>query len=141
MATHVFPKGLCVAGSACKFPNLWLRPRDKCPDCKEIVHPLCGIINEEGDMYRCLTCAESCSDKTSDGATRVTAYESEENGDLKEASNIGKDVTATKITVFYQDKICRLFTCSLIAVKHLTFIVNFMEWCVREGKCLTGLKK
>ena len=83
MATHVFPKDRCVAGSACKFPNLWLRSNDKCPDCKEIIHPLCGIITEEGDKYRCLTCAESCSDKKNDGATRVTEYESKENGDLK----------------------------------------------------------
>ena len=67
--------GRCIAGDACKFPHLWLRPQDKCPDCKEIVHPLCGV--ETGDShYTCPSCYnKNCSEtnNVSQGDTTIEA--------------------------------------------------------------------
>ena len=56
MATHTNPKGRCIEGEVYKFPNIWLRPEDKCLSCQSIVHPLCGNISLEGDSYRCGPC-------------------------------------------------------------------------------------
>ena len=95
MTTHEFPKGRCVAGEDCKFPNLWLRPQDKCTKCKKIVHPLCGILNEEGDSYRCPSCADSDSDKKISTATRVTEGDSDTdivNNRNNEKENENKDI-------------------------------------------------
>ena len=79
MATHVFPKGRCVAGDNCKYPNLWLRPQDKCYDCEEIIHPLCGILIEDGDAYRCPSCANATSNDKCETATKVTDCDSAPN--------------------------------------------------------------
>ena len=58
MASHIYLNGICIAGEACKFPNLWVRLEDKFPSCKNIVHPLCGNVSFEGDSYRCGPCHE-----------------------------------------------------------------------------------
>ena len=98
MSSHVFPKGRCVAGNACKFPNLWLRPQDKCTNCKEIVHPLCGILNEGGDSYRCPSCADHNSDSKNDTATRITNGDSETDDDNAKSNK--KDMESKEIVIF-----------------------------------------
>ena len=76
MATHLYPKGRCAEGKKCKFPSLWLRPQDKCPDCSRIVHPLCGVLTEAQDKYRCQSCAATHFGSQSITATTVTQTDS-----------------------------------------------------------------
>jgi len=99
MANNVFPKGRCVAGDACKFPNLWLRPQDKCPDCLQIVHPSCGIVPEDGKSITCQSCADSKKDEENDTATKVTECESVTITDATKKASINIE---TKEIVTYQ---------------------------------------
>ena len=72
MATHIYPKGRCAKGKLCKFPNLWLQPQDKCPDCQRITHPLCGVLTESKDKHSCSSCANKVPNTPLDSATTIT---------------------------------------------------------------------
>ena len=52
-----FPKGKCCLGDLCKHELLELRPAHKCPGCNKIIHPLCGVYDENyEDSYFCPPC-------------------------------------------------------------------------------------
>ena len=99
-----------MEGKFCKFPNLWLRPQDKCPDCERITHPLCGVLTESKDKYRCSECAKNASKIASDGATTITQSEMEENNfnepDKKEdkKEEVPDDVSCTEIVISNREK-------------------------------------
>ena len=106
MATHIFPKGRCTEGKLCKFPNLWLRPQDKCPDCQRIVHPLCGVLTESKDKYRCSSCANKVPNTPSDSATTITQTDSqvEHTIETDKKTSVPKDVACTEIIIQNEEK-------------------------------------
>ena len=53
MSALVYAKGPCVLGEKCKCDQMELRPEHTCPDCKKIVHILCGKYDKTKDAYVC----------------------------------------------------------------------------------------
>ena len=53
--------GRCCMGESCLAPTQQLRAEHTCPDCKEIVHVLCAIFDQERDTYVCKKCHQSSS--------------------------------------------------------------------------------
>ena len=49
-------KGRCVEGDNCINPSLELRSEHKCPECKQIVHIVCGVFYLPSDKYYCIKC-------------------------------------------------------------------------------------
>ena len=45
--------GQCVLEPNCKHLNQEVRPEHQCPDCRKIVHVLCGKYDEITDKYNC----------------------------------------------------------------------------------------
>ena len=105
MSAHQYPKGRCAEGKLCRFPHLWLRPQDKCPDCGRITHPLCGVLTESKDKYRCQSCAANIPTSLPLAATTVTQSKSRNDDESEDASidltnvNTNKDVDCTEIVI------------------------------------------
>ena len=53
MSALEFKKGPCVLGDKCRCEKMELRPEHTCPDCKKIVHILCGTFDKARDTYVC----------------------------------------------------------------------------------------
>jgi len=106
MTTHLYPKGRCVEGKLCKFPNLWLRPQDKCPDCERITHPLYGVLTESKDKYRCSACAINASKTPSDGVTTITQSESQidNSNEPNKKAEVPDDVSCTEIVISNRER-------------------------------------
>ena len=101
--------GRCVEGERCKFPNLWLRPADKCAGCSRIIHPLCGRLAECKERYKCSQCADSTSESSSVAVTTVTQSVRENdshdgainglNNDTRDETNLAKAVPRQEIII------------------------------------------
>ena len=121
MATHLYPKGRCAEGELCKFPSLWLRPQDNCPDCKQITHPLCGVLTKSKNKYRCSSCANKVPNTPSDSATTITQSDSqvERTIETKKKDDIPKDVSCTEIIIKNQEK-CGTIVSTITETKDCT---------------------
>ena len=58
--------GPCVEGHNCINPRLELRNEHKCPECKQIVHIVCGVFDVPSDKYYCTNCYKNLGDQATE---------------------------------------------------------------------------
>ena len=57
----------------CEAPTAELCSRHKCPKCKQIVHIVCGVFDEDTDEYVCKRCFGSPVQGHGNGASSTSA--------------------------------------------------------------------
>ena len=64
-------KGRCVEGDNCINPSINLRNEHKCPECKEIVHIVCGVFDLPSDKYYCKNCHQNLATDSEDSDSEL----------------------------------------------------------------------